>query len=163
MVIRGTAEARVNSARLITIRVRRATTRRSSWSSAVIAPPSRGPRQTRLRPPRGEPALGAPLRDERNLKQALPEKGRKLPLLQTPKAERDLAVAAASVLARDRFVRALTAMGEKWGFEFPKGSSHVVDAGVAFVRKLGEGALPKVAKVHFATTAKIRVRNRDRP
>jgi ribonuclease HIII len=83
------------------------------------------------------------------------EKGPEGSLLETPKAERDLAVAAASVLARDRFVRALAAMGEKWGFEFPKGSSHVVEAGVAFVRRFGEGALTGVAKVHFRTTASV--------
>ena len=55
-------------------------------------------------------------------------------------------------------MRALAAMGEKWGFEFPKGSAQVVEAGVAFVRKFGEEALPRVAKVHFGTTAKILAR-----
>jgi ribonuclease HIII len=80
------------------------------------------------------------------------EKGPEGSLLETPKAERDLAVAAASMLARNRFVRALAAMGEKWGFVFPKGSSQVVEPGVAFVRKFGEEALPRVAKVHFGMT-----------
>jgi ribonuclease HIII len=94
--------------------------------------------------------------DDRAIKKALMPKGRQIRLLQTPKAERDLAVAAASVLARDRFVRALAAMSEKWGFVFPKGSSHVSEAGVAFVRAFGEEAMPVVAKLHFATTAAIR-------
>jgi ribonuclease HIII len=93
--------------------------------------------------------------DERYIKQVPMAKGRQVRLLQTPKAERDLAVAAASVLARDRFVRALAAMGEEWRFEFPKGSSQVVAGGVAFVGKFGDEALPKVAKVHFGTTAAI--------
>jgi ribonuclease HIII len=57
----------------------------------------------------------------------------------------------------------MAAMGEKWGFAFPKGSSHVVEAGVAFVRKFGEEALPKVAKVHFGTTQSIIAGARRRP
>lgn len=93
--------------------------------------------------------------DERYIKQALMAKGRQVRLLQTPKAERDLAVAAASVLARERFVRALAAMGQKWGFEFPKGSPDVVDAGGAFPRAFGEEPMPKVAKAHFGTMVKL--------
>jgi len=100
--------------------------------------------------------------DDRHIKRHLGERGRKLRLLQTPKGERDLAVAAASVLARDVFVRSLHAMGEKWSVEFPKGSSQVVDAGVRFVRDHGFEALGKVAKVHFTTTGKIMAESRPR-
>lgn len=102
-----------------------------------------------------ELTVGGPLGDERHSKLALFEKRRKLPPLRTPKAERDFAVAAASVLARDTFVRALAAMGERWSFAFPKGASRVVEAGKKFVREHGEDALPKVAKVHFATTSQV--------
>jgi ribonuclease HIII len=105
-----------------------------------------------------ELAIADQFGDERYIKQALMAKGRQVRLLQTPKGERDMAVAAASVLARDRFVRSLAAMGDKWGFEFPKGSSQVVEAGVAFVAKFGEEALSRVAKVHFGTTGAVLAR-----
>ncbi len=43
--------------------------------------------------------------DQRYIEQALMRKGRRIKLIRAPKAERDVAVAAASVLARDVFLR----------------------------------------------------------
>ena len=63
-----------------------------------------------------------------------------------------LAVAAASILARDEFVKRLAALGKDYGVELPKGAGTNVD-GVAkelFARN-GVEALTKIAKMHFRT------------
>lgn len=76
--------------------------------------------------------------------------GRQIELVQRHKAESDLAVAAASILARAEFVERLATMGRQFGMEFPKGASAAVDAKAKeFVAVHGAGALVRVAKVHF--------------
>jgi len=83
--------------------------------------------------------------------------GRSLPLVQRHKAEADLAVAAASILARDEFVTRLKRLGHTFGIELPKGASAAVEAaGKAFVERHGAEALPKVAKMHFRTSFRVR-------
>ncbi len=78
--------------------------------------------------------------------------GRGIELVQRHKAEDDLAVAAASILARDEFVTRLRKMEKTWGVSFPKGASALVDAAAKeFVAKHGAENLPKVAKMHFRT------------
>ncbi|CAN5660086.1 ribonuclease HIII [soil metagenome] len=72
-----------------------------------------------------------------------------------PKAEDDTAVAAASILARARYLEAMDLLSEEVGFELPRGSTHVEDAAVRVVEKLGEEGLRKVAKFHFSTTGKV--------
>ena len=83
---------------------------------------------------------------------ALMSLGREIELVQKHKAEEDLAVAAASILARNEFVTRLDTMGKKYGMLFPKGASAAVDAAAKeFVAKHGAENLPKVAKMHFRT------------
>lgn len=86
---------------------------------------------------------------------ALMEKGKKIILEQMPKAEADIAVAAASILARDRFVKSLEKLSEQSGETLPKGAGGGVDA---IARKLAAGggieALRSFAKLHFKTTDK---------
>jgi ribonuclease HIII len=94
--------------------------------------------------------------DESLIKRALMEKGRAVRLVQTPRAEQDVAVAAASILARDMFLRKLGEMSEKYGVKFPKGATHVLGPAREFVRGQGEAELGKVAKLHFKTTAKVK-------
>ena len=89
--------------------------------------------------------------DESYIENALMKKGRKIDLTQVPKAERDLAVATASVLARDKFIYKLREMGDSYGVTFPKGSSNVVDFGKQFVTDYGIDTLPNVAKIHFSS------------
>jgi ribonuclease HIII len=90
------------------------------------------------------------------VQRALMERGRKIKLIQRHKAESDLAVAAASILARDQFVRQLKVLGKQLGVELPKGASTAVqEAAVAVVRKHGRDALAKVAKMHFRTSQKV--------
>ena len=68
------------------------------------------------------------------------------------KAEQDLAVAAASILARDEFVQRLRKLGKQFNLEFPKGASAKVDqVAKEFVNQFGGDDLSKVAKVHFRT------------
>jgi ribonuclease HIII len=79
-------------------------------------------------------------------------RGRELELVQRHKAEEDPAVAAASILARDEFVRRLAALGKKFGREFPRGAGPAVDeAARQFVAEFGPERLREVAKVHFRT------------
>jgi ribonuclease HIII len=90
--------------------------------------------------------------DPEGLKRHLMEKGRKVNLESRTKAESDLAVAAASVVARAEFIRRLKQLGEKAGVQLPKGANrNVVEAGAEIVRRLGKAALREVAKLHFRT------------
>jgi ribonuclease HIII len=83
---------------------------------------------------------------------ALMSLGRELELVQRHKAESDLAVAAASILARDEFVRRLRDLGRQFDMTFAKGASAAVDAAAKeFVAKYGAENLGKVAKLHFRT------------
>ena len=83
---------------------------------------------------------------------ALMNLGRKIELVQRHKAEADLAVAAASILARSEFVTRLQRLGKDFGMELPKGGSAAVDAAAKeFIVRHGVEALPKVAKMHFRT------------
>lgn len=86
------------------------------------------------------------------VEKALMSLGRDLELVQRHKAEEDLAVAAASILARDEFVKRLAALGKEYGMELPKGAGANVDvAAKDFISKHGVEALAKVTKMHFRT------------
>lgn len=90
------------------------------------------------------------------LKRALLEKGRKVRLESRVRAEADMAVAAASVLARAEFLRRLKSLGDSIGVPLPKGAGANVDQTARqIVRTLGAEALPSVAKMHFKTTQKV--------
>jgi ribonuclease HIII len=91
------------------------------------------------------------------IEKALMSMGRELELVQRHKAEEDLAVAAASILARDEFVKRLAALGKQYQVEFPKGAGTQVDiVAKEFVAKHGAENLPKVAKMHFRTSFRAR-------
>ncbi len=94
--------------------------------------------------------------NEKFILSKLMEKGKKIELFQTHKGERYTAVAAASILARDRFLARLEAFSQNYGIELPKGASEaVVLAGRQFVAMKGSAHLGKVAKLHHKTTHKI--------
>ncbi len=83
---------------------------------------------------------------------ALMSLGRSIELVQRHKAEEDLAVAAASILARNEFVTRLGKMEKQYEMEFPKGASAAVDkAAKEFVHRHGAENLGQVAKLHFRT------------
>ena len=84
------------------------------------------------------------------------EKGRKLQLDQRTKAESDFAVAAASILAREKFIDWLADAEKSTGIKLPRGASAAVKTAAAtLVKKLGPEALEKTAKTHFKTAAEV--------
>lgn len=90
------------------------------------------------------------------IKDALLESGRKIKLEQMPHAEKDLAVAAASVLARAEFLRRMERLSQECGLDLPKGASSLVDeAARKMVGKLGKDALNRFVKLHFKNTLKL--------
>jgi len=94
--------------------------------------------------------------DERFILNALLDKGKSIQLIQRPKAEDDLAVAAASILARAEFLTRLKKLSDEIGIALPKGASPAVEiAARTIVRKLGRAGLEGVAKLHFKTTQAV--------
>ncbi|MBI2076409.1 MAG: ribonuclease HIII [Candidatus Aenigmarchaeota archaeon] len=93
--------------------------------------------------------------DESLIKNALMEKGKKITLIQKINAEADMAVAAASILARDEFLKTLRALGREVDTVLPKGATHVEDTAKALVEKHGSEILNLVAKIHFKITKRV--------
>ncbi len=94
--------------------------------------------------------------DKSAVRNALMKKGRKVDLEQRPKAESDIVVAAASVVARGKFLQRMQELSEEFKIELPKGASKkVIEVGKEFVTERGIQQLPKVAKLHFKTTQKV--------
>jgi ribonuclease HIII len=90
--------------------------------------------------------------DKGVIAKALMALGRGIELVQRHKAEEDLAVAAASILARNEFVTRLRDLGRKYDTVFPKGGGANVDvAAKEFVARRGAAALHEVGKTHFRT------------
>ena len=81
-------------------------------------------------------------------------------IIQVPKAERDIAVAAASIIARDAFLKRMKALSEKYEMRLPRGSYQVIDAGREFIRLHGSDALRNVAKLHFNQTDAVQPNRR---
>jgi ribonuclease HIII len=76
-------------------------------------------------------------------------------LVVRPRAEDDVAVAAASILARARYLEEMNTLSEEVGFELPRGAAHVLGAARRVVEERGLEGLAEVAKVHFGTTARV--------
>ncbi len=94
--------------------------------------------------------------DESLIKNSLQEKGKKIVLHQYTKAERYTAVAAASILARERFNRWFDEQESLLKIKLPKGASRQVEeAAEKVIKKLGAEKLKELAKIHFKTTGKI--------
>ena len=94
--------------------------------------------------------------DSRVIKQSLLKHGRRIEIEQRPKAESDIAVAAASVLAREGFINWLDAKGKEVGLRLERGVSPSVKASAKKVMEIGGAkALREVAKVHFRTAHEI--------
>jgi ribonuclease HIII len=103
-----------------------------------------------------ERAISDQFGDERLILNALQEKGRKIFLEQRTKAESDLAVAAASVLARAEFLIRLRRLSDEVGTTLPKGASQAVElAAKMIIKKHGRERLDSVAKLHFKTTQAV--------
>lgn len=86
------------------------------------------------------------------IRNALMDKGRKIILEQRTKGESDLAVAAASILAREQFVREMAKLAEEFQMDIPRGANDVVrQRANAIIDKYGVGALERCVKTHFKT------------
>ncbi|WHZ26228.1 MAG: Ribonuclease HIII [Nitrospira sp.] len=103
-----------------------------------------------------ERAISDQFGDERLILNALQEKGRRIVLEQRTKAESDVAVAAASILARAEFLLRLKRLSAEVGTTLPKGASPSVElAAKMIIKKHGRERLDSVAKLHFKTTQSV--------
>lgn len=69
----------------------------------------------------------------------------------------EIAVAAASILARAAFVEGMDDLSKKFGLTIPKGATHgIVQAGKRILQQYGEEGLRKTIKLHFKTLTAIR-------
>ena len=101
-------------------------------------------------------ALSDQFGPEQQIQRALQQKGRKIQLEQRHRAESDVAVAAASILARSAFLTAMEKLGTAHGVALPKGASDKVKAAAGeLVKKHGGGVLLETAKCHFKTTDEV--------
>lgn len=101
-------------------------------------------------------ALSDQFAHPRVLSQALAKMHVDVELSQRTKAESDTAVAAASILARERFVLWMQKARVASGCEIPFGASaSVLRAAKQLVAQFGAAKLPEVAKMHFKTTQKV--------
>ncbi|BDS05969.1 ribonuclease HIII [Oceaniferula spumae] len=90
------------------------------------------------------------------LERELKKHGVNLELQQRTKGESDVAVAAASILARERFVQWIDQSSDKSGVKIPLGAGpHVIDAARELITSHGDEILPKVAKMHFKTAQEV--------
>ncbi len=79
-----------------------------------------------------------------------------IPVIQMHRAEADVAVAAASILARDAFLRWLERTGKALGLTLPKGASpKVIETARLLVTRSGADSLKEYAKVSFKTMDKV--------
>ncbi len=101
-------------------------------------------------------AIADQFADENFILSKLQERGKGLKLIQMHKAEQHIAVAAASILARARFLTKLSKLSNQYKIDLPKGASQtVIESAKKFVDLHGKEALGKVAKLHFKTTDEI--------
>lgn len=101
-------------------------------------------------------AIADQFADERFIQSKLQERGKQIKLIQMHKAEQNIAVAAASILARARFLDKLAKLSSNYNVDLPKGvSSAVVDTAKQIVKEHGMKHLRKVAKLHFKTTKEV--------
>src|SRR5437764_10047923 len=102
--------------------------------------------------------------DARLIEQSLLRHGRKIVIEQRPRAESDIAVAAASILAREGFINWLDRKGKELGLRLHRGvSATVKEAAGKVVEKGGAAALREVAKVHFRTAYEVAPREFPEP
>lgn len=101
-------------------------------------------------------ALSDQFANPRVLQRALERKGVDLELQQRTKGESDVAVAAASILAREAFVGWMARAAEQWEIPLALGAGPpVLEAGRIFLERHGAQELCKVAKLHFKTTNQL--------
>jgi ribonuclease HIII len=94
--------------------------------------------------------------DVRVIETALLRHGRNIIIGQRPRAESDIAVAAASIIAREAFINWLERKGKELGVRLQRGvSAGVKETTKKLVETEGPEALRELAKVHFRTAHEI--------
>lgn len=94
--------------------------------------------------------------DKSVLNLALMKRGKKIDIAFRVKAESDIAVAAASILARNEFCTRLKKLEEEFNATFPKGGGAAVEKmAKQFISTHGVESLAKVAKLHFKISKKV--------
>ena len=94
--------------------------------------------------------------DERLIRNALMERGRQIVLDQQVRAESDVAVAAASILAREGFINGMKKLSALAGVELPRGAGANVKALAAeLFQRRGAEIFSSCAKLHFKTWHEI--------
>ena len=89
--------------------------------------------------------------NESLIRNALQTRGRLIQLDQQTKAESDVAVAAASILARDGFIRLMAKLSETAGVTLPRGAGANVQSMANELAKRDPELLQKISKTHFRT------------
>ena len=129
----------------------RSVNRLLAWGHARVIENLMGQRH-RMNPPPVRAISDQFAANKETVAKALMNLGREIELVQRHKAEEDIAVAAASIVARDEFVTRLAKLEKEFGMPLPKGASAAVDAAAKeFVARHGAESLTKAAKVHFRT------------
>jgi ribonuclease HIII len=101
-------------------------------------------------------AIADQFADESFILGKLQEKGKRIRLIQMHKAEQYIAVAAASIIARARFLEKLSKLSNEYKIDLPKGASQsVIENANKFVDMYGKELLRNVAKLHFKTTSEV--------
>ena len=102
--------------------------------------------------------------DARVIEQSLFRHAKRIQIQQRPRAESDIAVAAASILAREAFINWLDREGKKLGVRLERGVSPAVKATAQKLVELGgPDLLRQVAKVHFRTAHAVAPEHFDEP
>jgi len=82
--------------------------------------------------------------------------GLDISLEQRPRAEEELCVAAASIIAREAFLLAMEELSEEWSLKLRKGAGPPADqAAREFVQTFGADRLGEIAKVHFKNSKRV--------
>ncbi|MEP7077778.1 MAG: ribonuclease HIII [Chthoniobacterales bacterium] len=101
-------------------------------------------------------ALSDKFADARVIERSLLQKGQGIRLEQRTKAESDLAVAAASILAREIFIDWLEKRSKQLGVRLGRGvSGPIKEIAKELVTTHGPSILREIAKVHFRTAHEI--------
>jgi ribonuclease HIII len=102
-------------------------------------------------------ALSDQFAHESVLRRALGPKAKESGMIleQRTKGESDIAVAAASILARERFIDWMDEASRRLGMKLPRGASQVKSVAAQLLAARGSGFLTKVAKTHFKTAQQV--------
>jgi ribonuclease HIII len=101
-------------------------------------------------------ALSDQFANPRLIERSLMQRGKTIKLEQRTKAESDLAVAAASILARERFIDWMDSTGRSYGKTMPRGASaQVKQVARELTAAHSAEVLEKIAKTHFKTASEI--------